>query len=76
MKNILLAVCGLSPQVITEALYDLFHEGREVHAVHLITTWPGRDRVLSDLLAPTTGKYYTLLDDYGMDQAVRTWGRP
>ena len=55
MRNILLAVCGLSPQVITETLYALFHEGREVHAVHLITTRPGRDKVLAELLAPKTG---------------------
>jgi CRISPR-associated protein (TIGR02584 family) len=66
MKNILLAVCGLSPQVITEALYALFHEGREVHAVHLITTRPGRDKVLAELLAPKTGQFPALLADFGM----------
>jgi CRISPR-associated protein (TIGR02584 family) len=66
VKNILLAVCGLSPQVITETLYALLHEGREVHTIHLITTRPGRDRVLTDLLAPATGKYHTLLYEYGI----------
>ena len=66
MRNILLAVCGLSPQVITETLYALFHEGREVHAVHLITTRPGRDKVLAELLAPRTGHFAALLADFGM----------
>ncbi|MDR3631413.1 MAG: CRISPR-associated ring nuclease Csm6 [Desulfocapsaceae bacterium] len=70
MKNILLAVCGLSPQVITEALYALMHEGRKIHAIHLITTRRGRDCVLTDLLAPTTGKYYSLLADYEIDHAT------
>ncbi len=66
MKNILLAVCGLSPQVITEALYALFHEGHGISALHCITTRRGKDRVLGDLLAPGTGKYHALLDDYGI----------
>lgn len=66
MRNILLAVCGLSPQVITETLYALFHEGRAIHAVHLITTGPGRDHVLADLLAPDNGKYHAFLADYGI----------
>lgn len=66
MKNILLAVCGLSPQVVTEALYALFHEGRSISAIHLITTRSGKDRVLTDLLVPTTGKYHALLADYGI----------
>ena len=64
MKNILLAVCGLSPQVITETLYALFHEGREVHAVHLITTRPGGDKVLAELLAPKSGYFAALLADF------------
>ncbi|MFH0784202.1 MAG: CRISPR-associated ring nuclease Csm6 [Pseudomonadota bacterium] len=66
MRNILLAVCGLSPQVVTETLYALFHEGREVHAIHLITTRPGRDKVLADLLAPRTGHFAALLADFSM----------
>lgn len=66
MKNILLAVCGLSPQVITETIYALFHEGRKVHAIHLITTRPGRDKVLTELLAPRTGHFAALLADFGM----------
>ena len=42
MKNILLAVVGLTPQVITEALYALHQEGRAVNAIHIIP--PGAER--------------------------------
>lgn len=66
MKNILLALCGLSPQVITEALYALRHEGREVHAVHVITTRNGRERILADLLAPEDGRFPAFLADQGI----------
>ncbi|MBU1055678.1 MAG: hypothetical protein KKC46_17910 [Proteobacteria bacterium] len=50
MKNILLSVVELSPQVITETLYTLHQNGREVHALHVITTRNGRDIVFADLL--------------------------
>ncbi|MFW8601831.1 CRISPR-associated ring nuclease [Desulfobacterota bacterium M19] len=52
MKNILLAVCGLAPQVITETIYALLHEGREINSVRVITTRQGRDRLLTTLFAP------------------------
>lgn len=67
MNNILLAVCGLSPQVITEALYALLNEGRAVSAIHLITTRRGKDRILTDLLVPVAGKYHALLADYEIE---------
>jgi len=63
VRNILLAVSGLSPQVITEALYALRHEGREVHAIHCITTRKGRERILADLLAPDSGRFAAFLAD-------------
>lgn len=66
MKNILLAVCGLSPQVITEALYALFCEGRQVHAVHLVTTRQGKDRVLTGLFDPQLPRVAELLADFGL----------
>lgn len=69
MKNILLAVSGLAPQVITEAIYALLHEGRAIHAVHVITTRSGKERILSGLLAPEDGKFQALLTDCGIDPA-------
>ena len=44
MKNILLAVTGLSPQVITETLYALHQINRRVDAIHVITTRDGKER--------------------------------
>jgi len=38
MKNILLAVVGLSPQVITETLFALHQQNRRVDAIHIITS--------------------------------------
>ena len=44
MKRILLAVTGMSPQVITETLYALNVEGEAwPHALRLITTSKGRN---------------------------------
>ena len=66
MRNILLAVVGLSPQVLTEALYALWHEGRTVHAVHVITTRPGKERILAGLFGPG-GRFQALLADCGTE---------
>jgi CRISPR-associated protein (TIGR02584 family) len=74
VKNILLAVCGLSPQVITEALYALWHEGRGVHAIHVITTRSGKERLLAGLLAPQEGKFHALLLDRGIASGAINFG--
>jgi len=67
MKYILLAVSGLSPQVITEALYALHQEGRRVDAIHVITTRDGKDVINAHLLSPADGQYYQYLRDYHKD---------
>jgi hypothetical protein len=67
MKNILLAVVGLSPQVVTETLYALHQQGRPVDAIHLITTRAGKAAILSSLLAPGEGRYFRYLADFGID---------
>lgn len=74
MKNILLAISGLSPQIITEALYALWHEGRAINAIHVITTRGGKERILSGLLAPEDGKFQALLADCGIDPATIDFG--
>jgi len=63
MKNILLAVSGLNPQVITEALYALHMEGRNIHSLHIITTVTGRENIFSSLLAPG-GAFECFLREY------------
>jgi CRISPR-associated protein Csx14 len=66
MKNILLAVTGLSPRVITETLYALNQMYRPVQAIHIITTRPGKDRLLAELLDGGCGPYYRFLKEYGI----------
>ena len=61
MKNILLAVTGLSPQVITETLYALNRMNRPVHAIHVITTRKGAERVHLSLLQSGEGHFFRFL---------------
>ena len=44
MKNILLAVTGLSPQVITETLYAMHQNNRHIDAIHVVTTRAGKEK--------------------------------
>lgn len=65
-RRILLAVTGLTPQVVTETLYALAcrNEPRWVpHEVHLITTAVGADNARLNLLRPE-GWFHRLCTDY------------
>jgi len=66
MKNILLAIAGLSPQVITETLYALHQDSVHVDEIHVITTRIGRDAIVTQLLAQGDGRYFSYLKDYGI----------
>jgi CRISPR-associated protein (TIGR02584 family) len=66
MKRILIAVCGLTPQVITETLYALHQQGRMPDAIRLLTTRQGKAACNAHLVSPVDGAYYRLLDDYGI----------
>ena len=70
MKTILLAVCGLSPQVITETLFALHQTGRTVEAIHIITTRRGKEKILASLLEPAAGHYFQYLREY--EQEIRS----
>ena len=65
MKNILLAVTGLSPQVITETLYALHQNNRRVDSIHVITTRNGKEKIYAELLGESKGHYYRYL--------IRVW---
>lgn len=70
-RRILLAVSGMSPQIITETLYVLIQKKRWIpHEVRLITTEQGKFNALQSLLE---GKQYfsRLLQDYGVSQPIR-----
>jgi len=68
MKKILLALVGLSPQVITETLYALHQEGLGIDEIHVITTRRGRDLTHAHLLASGEGMFHRYLFEYGIPQ--------
>lgn len=74
MKHILLAVTGLSPQVITETLYALHQSNRNVDVIHVITTRDGKEKIYAELLGGKTGHYHRYLEEYGIDAATIDFG--
>lgn len=67
MQNILLAVTGLTPQILTETLYYYTVVARPPVAfdeIQVITTAPGKDRILKELLHPEHGKFHSFCRDY------------
>jgi CRISPR-associated protein (TIGR02584 family) len=68
-KRILLAVSGLSPQILTETLYGLTvatHTPFIPTEIHLITTMEGAHRAKLDLLHQETGKFPAFCKEYQM----------
>lgn len=66
-RRILLAVTGLSPQVVTETLYALAKDPATAFIpteVHLLTTATGKDLARAALLHPDGGQFHALLADY------------
>ncbi|HEA65452.1 MAG TPA: TIGR02584 family CRISPR-associated protein, partial [Desulfobacterales bacterium] len=74
MKNILLAVTGLSPQVITETLFALHQNDQWVHAIHVITSRDGKERIYAELLGGNSGHYYLYLKEYEIDSSTIDFG--
>lgn len=69
IKKILLAVSGLSPQILTETLYGLTVANNTPFIpteIHLITTLEGAHRAKLDLLHPETGKFRAFCTEYQM----------
>lgn len=55
-KNILLAITGLSPQVVTETLYGIYKDGMEwPDEIQIITTKKGKEQARLGLLEPHNG---------------------
>ncbi|MEW6245653.1 MAG: CRISPR-associated ring nuclease Csm6 [Nitrospirota bacterium] len=52
MRDVLVAVCGLTPQVVTETLWALHHRTPPIHPtqIWILTTLAGRDQCLRALL--------------------------
>ena len=70
MRNVLLAVVGLSPQVITETLFALHQNKKRVDEIHVITTREGKEHIYAELLAGGTGNFFRYLREYGIDPST------
>ncbi len=63
-RNILVAVSGLTPQIITETLYGLMIErGVSIHKIVIITTKTGEEKLNSSFLKPN-GPYYQFFKEF------------
>lgn len=68
-RRVLLAVSGLSPQILTETVYALAVAGDPAFVpteIHLITTAEGADYARHTLLPAGMDRLGQLLDDYGL----------
>ncbi len=67
-KRILLAVSGMSSQILTETLYVLVTQPEPFipDQIYLISTIEGADRAKLDLLHSETGKFHKLCEDYSL----------
>ena len=68
-RRLLVAVTGLSPQIVTETLYALAVEQEPPFLpteIRLITTEEGAQRAELDLLHPQTGWFHRLRADYDL----------
>ena len=67
-KKILLAVSGMSPQIVTETVYALAHQQPPFipDEIHLISTTSGAKKANLELLHPKTGKFHQLCRDYNL----------
>jgi len=74
MKHILLAVTGLSPQVITETLFALHQGNQGVDSIHVITTRDGKELLFAHLIAGKSGHYYRYLEEYGIEASSIDFG--
>jgi CRISPR-associated protein (TIGR02584 family) len=70
-KRVLLAVTGLSPQVVTETLFALAVQRTPAwipHEIRLVTTAEGADRARLTLLDRKTGFFHKLRRDYRLPE--------
>ena len=63
MKSVLIAVCGLAPQIITETVYALHQQQRLPQKVYVLTTREGRDACLARLFDGGNGAWPHMLEN-------------
>lgn len=72
-RRVLLAVTGLTPQVLTETLYALAVASAPTFTpteIHLVTTAEGAERARLSLLDPAAGQFHALCRDYGLSGRI------
>src|SRR5262245_43721346 len=72
-RRILLAVTGLSPQIVTETVYALAVDMNPVWIpteVHIITTRRGEENARLTLISDEPGWFHRLRDDYRLPDIV------
>ncbi len=74
MKNVVLSVAGLNPQVITETLFGLHQQGRRVDAIHVITTRTGKEAIYAHLLPEREGRFFRYCREYSIDHRSILFG--
>ena len=70
MKTILVSIAGLSPQIITETLYYYLIERKPpfwIDEIKVLTTSPGKQKIINMLLDKNKGKFYSFCKDYNID---------
>jgi CRISPR-associated protein (TIGR02584 family) len=74
IRRILLAVTGLSPQVVTETLYALAvgqNPPWVPDEIHLITSREGAERARLALLDPVAGQFHAFCREHGVGADIR-----
>jgi CRISPR-associated protein (TIGR02584 family) len=72
MRNILLAVTGMSPQVVTETLFALVAQREFIPSeIHIMTTELGKNRVIADLLDEQSGQFHAFCREYQLIGRIR-----
>ena len=75
MKHTLLAVTGMSPQVITESIYAFYKKGQPIDEVKVITTTRGKKEVWLNLMLGQDGQppmLQQLINDYNLPSITFT----
>ena len=72
LRKVLVAIVGLSPQVVTETLWALRRErGFVPNEIRVILTRAARVCVVHDLLDPLEGRFHAFCRDYGLVGRIR-----
>ena len=73
-KRILVAVTGMSPQIVTETLYALYTQQQWLpQEVHVLTTQTGADNIAASLLGEC-GFFRRLCDEYELQEVNHKLG--